>query len=185
MSGTPDRADEVLASEVVYPGRLINLRVDTVRTGKGHVVKREVVEHPGAVGIVAIDGGGRVVLVRQYRHAVGRATLEIPAGTLGQGEDPAECARRELHEETGLAAASWRALPRLFPTPGFCNEAVSLFLATGLKSADGTAEQDLDEDIALAWLPLDEAVVRVARGEIVDGKTMVGLLLAARERGDG
>ena len=182
MTGSGAGSDTVLASRHAYRGRLISLRVDTLRTAGGHTVEREVVEHPGAIAIVALDDAGRVLLVRQYRHPVGRATLEVPAGTLHAGEDPTLCARRELAEETGLAARDWRLLTRICPSPGYCTEAIWLYLATGLHVAAEPGTPDADEDITVERLPLAEALDRIARGEIADGKTAVALLLAARER---
>src|SRR5262249_10515617 len=160
--------------------KLVTLRLDRIRLRNGQIALREVVEHPGAVGIVALDDVGRVLLVRQYRHPVARETLEIPAGTLGSGERPEDCARRELRAETGYAAANWRRLLRFSPTAGYGSEWVDLFLATGLSAAEAAPEPD--EEIDLVVLPLEQAVERVVTGGIFDGKTMIALLLAERER---
>lgn len=172
----------VSSSERPYRGKLVSVRVDTLRDAGGQTLKREVVEHPGAVGIVVLDEAGRVLLVRQYRHPLGRETLEIPAGTLEPGEPLETCARRELREETGFTARDWRHLVRLAPSGGYCTEWIDLYLASELTA--GETATDADEAIESVWQPLSEAVAGVLRGEIFDGKTMVGLLAAARERGD-
>ncbi len=167
-------SEEILRSEYLYRGALIKLRLDQVRLANKNVVAREIVEHRGAVAIVAVDDQSRVLLVRQYRAGAGRETLEIPAGTLEEGEDPALCATRELKEETGYSAMQWEPLGYFFSSPGFCTEKMYLFLARRL--TDGTATPEEDESIAVEWLPLAQAVDAIERGEIVDGKTMVGLL---------
>jgi len=174
--GGPD-AERVLHSERVFAGRLLNLRVDRVALPNGRETTREVVEHPGAVAIVPLHDDGRVVLVRQYRHAVGRSLLEIPAGTLDQGEESAEAAAaRELQEETGYRAARLTPLATFYPAPGFATERMTVFLATGL--TDGDQSQMEDEIITVETVPLAELPALLARGEIADAKTLVGLLLA-------
>jgi ADP-ribose pyrophosphatase len=170
-------AERVLHSERVFAGRLLNLRVDRVALPNGRETTREVVEHPGAVAIVPLHDDGRVVLVRQYRHAVGRSLLEIPAGTLDQGEESAEAAAaRELQEETGYRAARLTPLATFYPAPGFATERMTVFLATGL--TDGDPGQMEDENITVEMVPLAELPALLARGEIADAKTLVGLLLA-------
>src|SRR5436309_1627786 len=174
--GGPD-AERVLHSERVFAGRLLNLRVDRVALPNGRETTREVVEHPGAVAIVPLHDDGRVVLVRQYRHAVGRSLLEIPAGTLDQGEESAEAAAaRELQEETGYRAARLTPLATFYPAPGFATERMTVFLATGL--TDGDQGQMEDENITVETIPLAELPALLARGELADAKTLVGLLLA-------
>jgi len=174
--GGPD-AERVLHSERVFAGRLLNLRVDRVALPNGRETTREVVEHPGAVAIVPLHDDGRVVLVRQYRHAVGRSLLEIPAGTLDQGEESAEAAAaRELQEETGYRAARLTPLATFYPAPGFATERMTVFLATGL--TDGDQGQMEDENITVETISLAEVPALLARGELADAKTLVGLLLA-------
>lgn len=173
-----DLAEKAISSSRIYEGRVVNLRVDRVALPGGGESSREVVEHRGAVVVVAIDQEGRVAMVRQYRYPLGQVTLELPAGTLEPGEDPLTCARRELQEETGLEATRWEALMACYSSPGFCTEKMHFFLArvTG-QTAQAT---DADENIEVAMLPLTEAVRRVDAGEIVDAKTALGVLAVAR-----
>lgn len=171
-------AEKLLYSERLYEGRILNLRRDRVRLPNGREATREVVEHPGAVAIVALDDGRNVYLVRQYRHPIGRETLEIPAGKLDAGEEPLACARRELAEEVGLAAANWRLVLTFYTTPGFSDEIMYLFLATGLHPYK--EESDADEFIEVMRLPLEEAVDQIFKGAIQDAKSMAGLLAVAR-----
>jgi 8-oxo-dGTP pyrophosphatase MutT (NUDIX family) len=143
------------------------------------------------VAIVALDGDGRVALVRQYRVAVGAALLEIPAGGLdldpdGSKEAPEAAARRELEEETGLRAGSWRHLASFFSAPGFTEEEMHLFLATDLAQAEADRRgPEEDERLIMSWLPWREAVAAAERGEIRDAKSIVGLFWLARLKGDG
>jgi ADP-ribose pyrophosphatase len=165
--------EHLVSTERPWQGRLIAVRVDQVRLASGRTAGREVVEHPGAVGILAWDGS-RVALVRQWRHAVGGNLLEIPAGTLDPGERPLATARRELAEECALSAASWVAGPSFYTAPGFCTERLSLFLATDLSEASVDAPED--EDLELSWLSLPDALAAIDSGEIVDAKSIAGLL---------
>lgn len=170
----------LIGSQDVYEGRVIKLRVDTIEVQDGVNVRREVVEHPGAVVIVAIDAEGRILFVRQYRHATGKDLLELPAGTLEAGEEPEACARRELVEETGHSASQWRRIGSFFTAPGFCTEYMHAFAATDLTPA--TADADEDEDITLEPLTLDEALDRIDGGGIEDAKTIAALVLFGRGR---
>ncbi|MBQ7454982.1 MAG: NUDIX hydrolase [Clostridia bacterium] len=174
-----DRAlEEVfLSSEQVFHGCLIDVEHWQVRLPDGQQALREVVLHRGAAAIVPLDDAGNVTLVRQHRIAAGRFTWEIPAGKLDHvGEDMLDCARRELEEETGLRAANFRLLTVLDTTPGFCNERIGIYLATGL--SQHAMHTDADEFLNVAAFPLSEAVRRVMAGEIRDSKTAVGLLMA-------
>ena len=171
--------ERTLTSTHVYRGRRISVRLDEVERGDGHRTTREIVEHPGAVAILAWDGT-RAAMVRQWRHATGRALLEIPAGTLEPDEPPEATARRELAEEAGLAAARWEAGPQFFTAPGFCDELMHVFLATELREADGGAEADADEQIEPSWLPLDDALAACDDGRIVDAKSLAALGWLAR-----
>jgi ADP-ribose pyrophosphatase len=164
------RPDE---SRTVYAGRLLSVTVE--RWGEH---EREIVEHPGAVAIVAVDRDGCVTLVRQLREATGGELLELPAGTLNAGESPLESARRELAEETGLTGGEWREAATLWTTPGFCRERMTLFVAEGVE--EGTAHPDEDEAFELVRWPVAEVGARL--GEIEDAKTLVGLLLYLRAR---
>lgn len=168
--------ETVLASERIYEGRLINLRVDQIRTAAGVESVREIVEHPGAIALVALDDAGRVLLVKQYRHAVRAVTLEIPAGILEPGEEPAAAAQRELREETGYRAERLDHLGGIHTAPGFSTEYIHFFLATRLVP-DRLAMDD-DEVIDLLRLPLADTIDLIRVGQIDDGKTVSGLLLA-------
>lgn len=167
----------------VYKGRIVDLGIEDVTLPNGAHVALEVIRHPGASAVAAVDDAGAVVLIRQYRHAAGGYVWELPAGVLDQaGEPPEACAARELREETGLVARELTALGTIFTTPGFTDERIHLFLARGL-TEEASARGD-DEDIAeVARVPLPEALARVQRGEIVDGKTIAGLHLAAARLG--
>lgn len=167
-----------LSGEVVFRGRIITARVDQVLLPGGRRTTREVVEHPGAVAIVAVTSSGKVLFVRQFRYAVGSELLEIPAGKVERGEDPAACARRELLEETGYEARELVPLAALYASPGFSNEVIHLFLARDL--ARQAAQPDGDEQIIVEEVDLGVAAGMVARGEFKDAKTVTGLLLAQR-----
>jgi ADP-ribose pyrophosphatase len=180
----------VVASRVLHRGHYLTFRVDTIERADGSRAERDIAGHPGAVAIVALDKDGRVALVRQYRVAVGQALLEIPAGGLdvredGSKEAPEAAARRELEEETGVRAATWRHLSSFFSAPGFTEEEMHLYLATGLTAAgEGRLAPDEDELLILNWLPWREAVAAVEGGEIRDAKSIVGLFWLARLLGD-
>jgi 8-oxo-dGTP pyrophosphatase MutT (NUDIX family) len=161
-----------------WSGRRIAVRVDEVERADGHRTTREIVEHPGAVAILAWDGE-RLAMVRQWRHATGQALLEIPAGTLEPDEPPAETARRELAEECALAAAHWEDGPRFFTAPGFCTELMHVYLATGLTDAP-SADPDADEQLELSWMTLPEALAAIDDGRIVDAKSMAAVGWLAR-----
>ncbi len=169
----PDFYPKVLRSHMVYKGRVVALRVDEITTPGGHVVTREVVEHPGAVVIIALDDDGLVYLVRQYRHALGRYLLELPAGGLEPGEEPVAGARRELREEVGLVADRWTALGSFFSSPGFANELLHTFLAQGLVS--GESDPDDDEDLSVVRYPLT-AVADLGQ-DLRDAKSLAALHL--------
>lgn len=178
MGGAPhEPAERVLRSETKFAGKLLTLRVDQVALPNGRETAREIVEHPGAVGIVPLIDADHVVLVRQYRHAAGRALLEIPAGTLDRpGEALEEAAARELAEETGYHATRFVPLVSFLTAPGFATEVMTLFLATGLR--DGVASPMEDEQLSVEIVPLATVPALIARGELADAKTLVGLLLA-------
>jgi len=170
--------EKTLHTETVYRGKIINLRLDTVLLPNGRTGTREVVEYAGAVAVVAVNGAREVYLVRQYRYAVGEELLEIPAGKMNPGEEPSACARRELSEETGLRAGSWRHLCSFYSTPGFTTEKLHLFLARELEQA--AAHPDADEFLRVVAVPFAEALSMIERGEICDAKTVAGLLYAGR-----
>ncbi len=177
----PPPLERVVASSRLYEGRILNLRVDEVELANGRRAKREVVEHGEAVAIVAVDDGGLVFLVRQYRLAAERSLLEVPAGGIEPGEGAEEAAQRELQEETGQRADSLQRLCGFYVSPGFCTEYIHLFLATGL--SPGAAEADPDEQIGVERVSLEEALALVECGEIEDAKSIIGLLIAAKVKG--
>jgi ADP-ribose pyrophosphatase len=169
-----------LESRQVYSGKILNLRVDRVSVpGKGQAI-REVVEFHGGAAIVALDEADRVLLIRQYRYAVDRELWELPAGILEPGEPPEVCAARELQEETGYQAARVEPLCRFYSTPGGTNEMLHIFVATGL--APGGPRLEADERIEVFPIPLGQALDMIERGEVVDGKTIIGLLMLQAKR---
>ena len=168
--------DTVLRSETVHRGKLLTVRVDTVRLASGRETGREVVVHPGAIALVPLLDDGRVVLVRQWRHAVGQMLLEVPAGTREPNELPEETAARELTEETGYTAEQIIPLGALFTTPGFCTEQIYLYLAVGLRMGKATPEED--EGITLEHLALADAPAAIARGDLHDAKSIAALFMA-------
>lgn len=171
-----DLTEKTLDSREVYNGRIIRVRRDEVLLpGGGHGV-REVMDHPGGVGILALDGQGRVALVRQYRYAVGEHLWEIPAGKREKGEEPFETAQRELAEEVGAAAEKWTDLGQVIASPGCYGEVLHLYMAEGLTFS----EQHLDEDefLEARFFPFEEVVEKCLKGEIRDGKTVTAVLKA-------
>jgi ADP-ribose pyrophosphatase len=168
--------DTLLRSEIVHRGRLLTMRVDTVRLASGREAGREVVEHPGAIALVPLLPDGRVVLVRQWRHAVATMLLEVPAGTREPNEPPERTAARELTEETGYTADQIIPLGALYTTPGFCTEQIHCYLALGLHPGDASPEDD--EGITLEHLPLADAGAAVARGDLQDAKSIAALAMA-------
>jgi ADP-ribose pyrophosphatase len=168
---------KVIGSRQVWKGHVVSVRVDDVVRADGRRTTRDVVEHPGAVAIIAWDGE-RVAMVRQWRHATGGTLLEIPAGTAEPDEAPGETARRELAEEVGVAAATWLTGPQFFTAPGFCTEFMHLFFATDLSPDE--AEGDEDEDLEVAWMTLDGALAALDAGEIRDAKSILAVLWLER-----
>lgn len=174
-----DHDFDTIASETVYVGSILALRADEVSMPNDGSARREVVEHFGAVAVVALDDDGNVVLVYQYRHPVGRRLWELPAGLLDLGgERPEVTAARELEEEVGLAAAQWRVLVDLVSSPGFSDEGVRVFLATGLTDVGRPDSEHEEADLVVERVPLDEAVNRVFTGEIVNSIAVAGILAA-------
>ena len=192
VSPAPDPLEErVVGTEVIHRGRYMEFRVDTIERADGSRSTRDIVGHPGAVSILALDDRQRLLLVRQWRVAAGRALLEIPAGTLdvhdGAVEDPDIASRRELEEETGARAATWRKLATFWTAPGFASELMHLYVATGLTAADGDDRLDPDEDehLELERASIDEALAMVEAGTIVDAKSILGVLWLDRLRAAG
>ena len=178
---------EVRSSRVVYDGAILALRLDEVEMPGGRVAEREVVEHFGAVAVVARDEDGRIAMVRQYRHPIGRRLLEIPAGLLDKGaeESALTAAQRELAEETDLRAARWQVLVDLALSPGFTDEALRVYLAEGISQHHVAEREDEEADTSLEWIALDDAVAMVLAGEIVNATAVSGILaVAAADRSD-
>lgn len=171
---------EVIESELVYSGRVWDVRSDTVRYGDGEIV-RQYVDHPGAAAIVAVDDQDRVLLIQQYRHPIRHRDWEIPAGLLDiAGESPLQTAQRELVEEADLRAADWEPLLSIFTTPGGNDEVVHVFLARGLSPVGSAHAREAEEaDIRVEWIPLQDAVTGVLQGRLRNGILAVGLLAAA------
>ncbi len=170
---------DTVDSDTLYVGKIFALRTDEVRMPGGATARREVIEHYGAVAIVALDDEGNVVMVYQYRHPVGRRLWELPAGLLDTaGEAPHVTAARELEEEAGLRAADWRVLVDLVSAPGFSDESVRIYLATGLTDVGRPDAHDEEADLTVRRLPLSEAVRMVLSGEIVNSLAVGGILAA-------
>lgn len=173
--------EKTLSSELIYDGKVVKLRRDEIELPDGKHSVREVVGHPGGACAAAIDQNGDLLMVEQYRYAMGETVLEIPAGKLEYGEDPADAVVRELREETGCTADNIELLAVNYPTPGYCAEKLYIYLATGLHK--GEQHLDEDENLNLRTVPLREAVAMVERGELKDAKTVCAILLTARRYG--
>lgn len=169
----------------IYKGRVVEFNLEEAHLPNGQTVKLEILRHPGASAVIPLQEDGRVVMIRQYRHAVGGSIYEIPAGRLDPGESPLDCAQRELAEEVGRRAARWEPLGMIWTTPGFTDEKIHFFLARELSAVSQSLEKD--EVIEVVTMPLEKTVSMIQSGEINDGKTICGLILArARvEAGEG
>ena len=166
--------EKTIDSTRIFEGKVVRLRRDTVELENGKQTFREVIDHPGGVSILAMDEEGKIFFVRQFRYPFGRMLLELPAGKLGPGEDPADSGRRELREETGCTAGRFVPMGKLIPTCAYDTEVIHLFFASELTRG----EQDLDENefLSVERYTLDEALQMVLDGEIIDAKTQIGLL---------
>ena len=171
-----DLTEKCLESREIYKGRILRLRVDTVALPNGKTSLREIVEHPGGVGILALDENGCVPMVTQYRYAFSRTLLEIPAGKREPGEEPFTTARRELKEEIGAEAEKWTELGALIASPGCYGETLYLFMARGLHF--GETHPDEDEFLDVTYLPFDRAVAQCMDGTLTDAKTVAAILKA-------
>ncbi|MDQ2964734.1 MAG: NUDIX hydrolase, partial [Chloroflexota bacterium] len=185
--GGTDLTERVVETRILHRGHYLDFRIVTIERADGSLAQRDIVGHPGAVAIVALDEAGRVLLVRQWRVAVGGALLEIPAGTLnvdaatGTTEDPDEAAARELEEETGYRAGKWERLGSFWTAPGFATELMHLYLATDLRPAGSDrVGPDEDERLELERMPWPDAVAAADRGEISDAKSLVALYRLTR-----
>lgn len=175
-----DFEEKTISSQDIFKGRIVKLRVDTVSLPDGRESTREVIEHAGAVAIVALDKDGQIVMVRQYRKPVEQVLLEIPAGTMEPNEEPLLCAQRELREETGYSAGNWQKILSYYSAPGFTDEQLHLYLATDL--SDGEVEPDEDEFVETVYLPLEQAYKLIFEGQIKDGKSIIGIQYALNIR---
>ena len=172
---------KVLRSEKKYAGKVFDLIVDEIEYPSGNKSIREVASHPGGAVVVPLLPGNEIVLVRQFRYPIQRFVHELPAGKLNPGEDPAVCARRELEEETGYTAGHWKALTAIYTTPGFCNERLHLYLATDLRKSEGGQQLEEGEaSLTVESIPLPRVIRMIEQREIVDAKTICGVLLAER-----
>jgi 8-oxo-dGTP pyrophosphatase MutT (NUDIX family) len=179
----------VTASAELASGSLVRVRTDTVRMPGGQTADREIVEHPGAVAVLGLDESGRVLMIRQYRHPVGRLLWEIPAGLRDKpGEPLLAAAERELLEETGYRAAGWQVLGDFFTSPGFSTERIRIFLATGLTRMPAAereyVRQHEEAHLLLAWVPLEQAVAGILAGDLHNGVAALGILSASAARQD-
>jgi len=165
---------EIIETRSIHRGKVVDLDVQTVRLPNDHVVEMEIIHHPGAAAVVPLDNTGRVLLVRQYRHATGGYLLEVPAGKLDESEAPETCARREVEEEVGRRVKDLVPLGWIWTTPGFTNEKIWLFLATGLSESQQSLEKD--EVISIEHVPLGEAILMAERGDITDAKSVCAIL---------
>lgn len=170
--------ETTLRTRQIYEGRIIKLSVLDVRLPDGNESQRELITHPGAVAIIALDADENVLLVRQFRTAANRILMEIPAGTLHPGENPHACAERELQEETGYKPGQLEALGGIYAAPGYTTEFIHLFYATNL--TESRLAHDDDEFIEVEHVPLSEAISMIESGIIADGKSVSGLLRVAR-----
>lgn len=176
MGKDADLIEEKVSSEDVFDGNLLHVKKDTVRLPNGNIAYREWIKHPGASAVVPVTPEGRLIFVRQYRYPIQQVTLEIPAGKLdAEGENPLDCARRELSEETGYQAEKYTFLTKLATTVGFSNEFIYIYAAEGLTA--GRQHPDEDEFINVCTLTMDEAMAKIRSGEICDAKSVTAVLL--------
>ncbi len=171
--------NQIINSNTVYRGKIINLRLDTVIDADNHESIREIVEHSHCIAVVAIDENDRVLLVRQFREAIGKTLLEIPAGGIESGEEPAQAMQRELREETGYQANHICKMGGFYSSPGYSTEYLHLYLATGLQEAPLYAEDT--SEIELIRIPIQEISRLIASGEISDAKSIAGLLFILKQ----
>lgn len=177
MTSEADESATVLSSQTIYTGRIISLHLDRVTLPHGATVNMELVRHPGSVVMIPMPSPTEVILVRQYRYAVGRALWEFPAGSLDPGESPVVGAARECHEEIGLIPGRIEQVGFFYPTPGFCTESMTFMRCLDLVKPEVAAEQDEDESVEPRTFTLDEVRAMIRSGEIVDMKTALGVTL--------
>ena len=170
--------EKVVKVEPIYNGKMIDVELMTVTLPNGNTATRDIVRHPGASVVVPVNDNREIYMVRQYRAPLGKISLELPAGKLDRGEEPETCAVRELKEETGLTAESLKHIISIHSTPGFSDEVLHMYIATGLK--EGVSNSDDDEFISTEKIPMDMLTVMILNHEITDAKTIIGILLAHR-----
>lgn len=176
--GAGSARETVIETETIYEGRIVNLYLETVRLPDGKEALREVIRHGGAVAVVPLHADGDITLVRQFRLPAGTHLLEIPAGTLEPGEDPQECARRELQEEVGLYPGRLVPMGGIFLAPGYSSEYIHLYVALDLQPS--SLAGDDDEFLEVVRMPLDDFLTQVDAGEVADAKSIAAVLRAAR-----
>jgi len=170
--------EKQIETKTLYKGIIVNVRRDVAMMSNGARVPREVVEHPGGVGIVPLTNDNKVLMVRQYRYPMEEELLEIPAGKLDNGEDPLECAIRELSEETGCTAGKYVDLGAMYPSPGFCREILYIYLALDLQS--GKMHLDENELLSVEPVDIDELIEKIMANKVPDAKTVIGILKAKK-----
>jgi ADP-ribose pyrophosphatase len=169
-------------TERLFHGRIFDLVIEDVEEQDGNIRKCEIISHPGGGVVIPLFDNGDILLVRQYRYPFKIFVLEAPAGKLEPNEDPLDCAKRELMEETGYTAKKFMKLTAMYTTPGFCNEVLHIYLATGLKKSElGQNLDDGEQSLTVESLPMTRAIEMITNGEIVDSKTIVGILLAEQK----
>ena len=172
---------KVLNKEEIYRGKIVDLIVDHIHYDSGNTSIREIVEHPGGAVVLCVLENNDIVLIKQYRHPFGKEVVELPAGKLEKNEDPLHCAKRELQEETGFAARSWKKLASIMTTPGFCNEILHIFIATDVYGSEaGQALEEGETTLQVIRTSIDQAEKMIDSGEIVDAKTIIGILMGMR-----
>jgi ADP-ribose pyrophosphatase len=176
-------SEEKIGSKKLFQGEILGLYLDRVRLPNGKTAAREMVSHPGAVGIIPVTGDNNILMVRQYRYPVGEITIEIPAGKLDKNESPEKCARREMAEEVGASGGSLKLLSSFYTTPGFSDEVLHLYLATGFSISANNLDQD--EFLDIISMGLDEACDCIKEGRIKDSKTIIAILMAKDLFDDG
>ena len=169
---------KVVKREKLYAGKVFNLVVDQIEYPTGNLSIREVAEHPGGAVALAMFPDRRIILVRQFRYPIGKFLYELPAGKLGPNEDPTLCAAIELAEETGYRADTWKRLTAIYTSPGFCTEQLHIFLATGLsRTSEGQTLEEGEQSLTVEVVSISKALEMIEKEEIVDGKTICGILL--------
>jgi ADP-ribose pyrophosphatase len=177
--------EKTIAKEKIFSGKVIEVYVEDVELPNGKTSKREVVKHPGAVAVIPVTNEGKIVLVRQYRKAMERVLVEIPAGKLEKGEEPLATAHRELEEETGYRCGSMRHIVSFYTSPGFADELIHLYVAENLSKMENSASLDEDEFVDVLEVTLEEALELLERQEIYDAKTAYALQYLQLQRALG